>query len=800
MAGCYVLEDENLIERIDPAFNKMNVPVEKVIEVHFKKPVMEGNKFIELKTSDEVVIPINIDLNPDLLIITPLSPLDYNIKYYIDLHSGCVVDLDGNDMAHTIYQFTTTDYKEGVSVITPSYKGENHISKYLESMAGQDLSFDLFEIIIVINGELDKTPEIVEEFKEKNPEMNIKVMYSEIGNASHARNIAIAEVNRKYTTFIDDDDYVSLNYLKEMYNHAAENRIVIAGFLDVEENTGKISDSYVTPEFQDNSGIIEDVYDKFPGALTVCTSKLIPTDKVKQIRYNEELKNGVDTPFYCSLYSKNRFEFYVIDKRKKAVYYRLYRDNSLSRRPLSYEFNVLDRLKVIKDLNGSLAIAEDFKTKKFIKNMVDAQTSVFINPYLVKNPQDVGKVCKDVVSFDLDYFPYNLMNKGLAKKLVISYNFPPYITPSGNDMAKRISEKGEVVDVVHNRLERVVDGNLNLIADEFIDKKILLETPYTFNEWNKMKQFCDKGMERINEVVKVKGEYDEIYSLTLFPASHLLAFEYKIKYPNVKWIAIFDDPIMYDEKGGLRRTSVVDSGYLGKVNGLLHQQGFPKHEEGDLLFLCEYLPYAFADEVVFSNENQRRFMIGKFPYQEISDIIEKKSRIERHPIPREDFYNLVESEYELDDSFVNLAYFGSFYETRNLDDVFIALYTLDYDVRIKCRIHFFTSDPEGFKEHMECVPVNAHIEVNSYVNYFEFLDLTTRFDCLIVNDADTREYMDVNPYVPSKLSDYLGSGTDIWIIYEEGSVMSKYDVKYKSVLNDIKSTRKTLQQIIFDHG
>ena len=41
--------------------------------------------------------------------------------------------------------------------------------------------------------------------------------------------------------------------------------------------------------------------------------------------------------------------------------------------------------------------------------------------------------------------------------------------------------------------------------------------------------------------------------------------------------------------------------------------------------------------------------------------------------------------------------------------------------------------------------------------FFEFLNLTTKFDCLIVNDANTKDYKEINPYLPSKLSDYLGS-------------------------------------------
>jgi hypothetical protein len=75
--------------------------------------------------------------------------------------------------------------------------------------------------------------------------------------------------------------------------------------------------------------------------------------------------------------------------------------------------------------------------------------------------------------------------------------------------------------------------------------------------------------------------------------------------------------------------------------------------------------------------------------------------------------------------------------------------------------------------------------------------LTTKFDCLIVNDAHKKG--EINPYLPSKVSDYLGSGTDIWALYEENSTLSKLDLKYKSINGDIESTKKTLKQIIKDH-
>ena len=41
-------------------------------------------------------------------------------------------------------------------------------------------------------------------------------------------------------------------------------------------------------------------------------------------------------------------------------------------------------------------------------------------------------------------------------------------------------------------------------------------------------------------------------------------------------------------------------------------------------------------------------------------------------------------------------------------------------------------------------------------------------------DAVVTEYMGVNPYLPSKLSDYLGSDTPIWAIVEKGSSLDLF--------------------------
>jgi len=131
----------------------------------------------------------------------------------------------------------------------------------------------------------------------------------------------------------------------------------------------------------------------------------------------------------------------------------------------------------------------------------------------------------------------------------------------------------------------------------------------------------------------------------MFPASHFLAFEYKIKHPKVKWTAEFSDPLLYDIKGNIRGENTPASNvdqFMNRVNSLLAEKGFPKSKEKNLFFLCEYLPYVFADELVFTNENQKEYMIKTFPYPEVTDTVRKKAVVHAHSIPRKELYSLEE--------------------------------------------------------------------------------------------------------------------------------------------------------------
>ena len=111
------------------------------------------------------------------------------------------------------------NFEKGISVIIPSYKGENHIKPLLDSLENQTLNPKDFELLFVINGPLDSTAVILKEFMDRNKDYNVIITYTNTPSEAKARNIGISLASREYTTFIDDDDFVSPNYLEKLLEY-----------------------------------------------------------------------------------------------------------------------------------------------------------------------------------------------------------------------------------------------------------------------------------------------------------------------------------------------------------------------------------------------------------------------------------------------------------------------------------------------------------------------------------------------------------------------------------------------------
>lgn len=301
----------------------------------------------------------------------------------------------------------TSDLKEGISVILPTYKGEKWIVKCLDSLANQTLDKAVFEVILIINGEKDNSERLIDNFITIHSDINFKKIILEEAGAANARNAGMDNANRKFSTFIDDDDYISKNYLQGLYDQAEDDTIVIASqIIDVETDGTLNKDNYINTEIQN---IIQEndspSYLELKYTMSINALKLIPTSYLKSNPFNINLKSGEDVVLFTTLAVNYDLNYKILDLQENAIYYRLKREDSVSRQTSSFSFSVEDRLAVIRELNILLKEADNDEAKKFIINKIDAQAS-FIKQYIDKIIAEDTKEIKEAVEhLDLNYFP-----------------------------------------------------------------------------------------------------------------------------------------------------------------------------------------------------------------------------------------------------------------------------------------------------------------------------------------------------------------------------------------------------------
>jgi glycosyltransferase involved in cell wall biosynthesis len=100
-----------------------------------------------------------------------------------------------------------------ISVIVPVYNIEDYVRKCVESIMAQ--TYKNIEIVLVDDGSTDGSSAICDELAET--DARIKILHTANGGQSVARNLGIKVSKGSYITFIDGDDYVTVDYILHLY-------------------------------------------------------------------------------------------------------------------------------------------------------------------------------------------------------------------------------------------------------------------------------------------------------------------------------------------------------------------------------------------------------------------------------------------------------------------------------------------------------------------------------------------------------------------------------------------------------
>lgn len=188
-----------------------------------------------------------------------------------------------------------------ISLILNVYNGEKYIEKCIISILSQ--TYDDFEFIIVNDGSTDKTKDIIDRYS--TIDNRIRVFHTENKGLSSSRAFGLTKITGDCFIFIDGDDYVDRDYLKELYDSIVKNNadLAICEYCEVRD-TGTTQIKIL-----EHSEPIDYTRDLIHGRTwCVVWNKLFKTNIVREnkISFIEGLRYWEDVPFSIiySLYCK----------------------------------------------------------------------------------------------------------------------------------------------------------------------------------------------------------------------------------------------------------------------------------------------------------------------------------------------------------------------------------------------------------------------------------------------------------------------------------------------------------------
>ncbi|MBQ3190721.1 MAG: glycosyltransferase family 2 protein [Bacteroides sp] len=213
-----------------------------------------------------------------------------------------------------------------ISVIIPTYKPQDYLWECLNSLIIQTFPKEDFEIILVLNGCNEPYKDDIENYIAfKMQGMNVNFIHTDQGGVSKARNIALDNVKGEFITFIDDDDFVSPDYLKELYEKVSPDTIALCYPYAFEDGDMTQLPYRITENYERKVTFGKQYYPRTRKFFSGPCMKLIPMSFIQGRKFDTRFKNGEDSLFMFAISDKFKWVDFT---SRNAVYYRRVRSGS----------------------------------------------------------------------------------------------------------------------------------------------------------------------------------------------------------------------------------------------------------------------------------------------------------------------------------------------------------------------------------------------------------------------------------------------------------------------------------------
>lgn len=152
-----------------------------------------------------------------------------------------------------------------ISVIVPVYNVEKYLNQCIGSIVSQ--TFTNLEIILVDDGSTDSSGSICEKWMQK--DSRIKVLHKKNEGLGYARNSGLEVAHGEYATFIDSDDTISKNMIRNLMDGIRKNNseLCIGGYNRINEEGKLLYKKAYFDKFYEYDDVKNSLLPKLIGAL-----------------------------------------------------------------------------------------------------------------------------------------------------------------------------------------------------------------------------------------------------------------------------------------------------------------------------------------------------------------------------------------------------------------------------------------------------------------------------------------------------------------------------------------------------
>ena len=318
-----------------------------------------------------------------------------------------------------------------VSIVIPVYNAEKYIKRCLNSLINQ--SYKNIEIVIVDDGSKDKSLDIIKEFSKE--DKRIKFISKENEGPSKARNCGLDNIVGDYIAFIDADDYIGKDYIKNLISKIEKSDLVVTNYSELKNNKIQKIElfKFLNKEIEQDidERVIDEITLKFGGLVWGKLFRKSIIDKFN-IKFNEKIKMSEDLLFvleYVTNIKKiNKIEEY-------DYFYNLENENSITHnydkklflQQLEVTIKVGEILCKLKELNINVNKIISLRVKSSVMYAIYKETTSS-RAYKEKLRNIESFINNKVVIENSVYFEKNgpidnLIVRGIRKKRIIALYF-----------------------------------------------------------------------------------------------------------------------------------------------------------------------------------------------------------------------------------------------------------------------------------------------------------------------------------------------------------------------------------------